>query len=550
MSEKDNNLIDIPTGDTQSKPEKKIAEPLKVNGSGSNGQPDLIEDDRSILQVFRDGIVAVYRFMRSMRTALILLLILAVASIIGTLIPQESQQVQAVTQWRQTYPSVSALLDFISFFNIYGSWWFQVVILLLLTSLLSCVLPRTKAVFKKLRMKQGAVTERYLTAMNQSIRIDVPLSQDEALERAAEALRKHNYRPKKMEHGDNPPQMFARKGRIGEVGSLFFHYSFVILLVAAVLGKMGGFEGRAFIIEGERWVEQHLQYDSMVEGKLFARSDDHKGFELQIDDFKSTYLGKDQGYMPKDFTTTASIYEGDKLVSQRKIRVNEKLKYNGVKFYQSSYGWAPHIKVVQDRVVDGKKIKEVLYDKPTIFFPGASGQALDARGEFTIPENPDPNDPEQLRIRAQFAPDVSPTTGALQSPYLKNPAMLITVDKGPNRTSLIAQDVIREGIPEIKKAGLTITMPEVKEWTGLEVNKDPGVTAVYFSFTIMILGVMIALYLSHRRVWVAAVPSGSGYKAKTTLIFAGVADKNRNAFAIEFEELAEAVNKAVTAKKN
>ena len=191
-----------------------------------------------------------------MRTALIILLIGAVASIIGTLLPQEPQNPAGVQGFAQQWPTMAAVFRGLGMFDLYGSWWFQLLLVLLFASLLSCLLPRTKAVVRRLLAPRQSTTEHFLSGLRNHDRFVASLPAEVVLERCGQLLRDHRFSVAPL--GGQPHQLTAEKGRYRELGSLLFHWSFIILLFGVVYGKSVGFDGSANIIEGETFVEGHL----------------------------------------------------------------------------------------------------------------------------------------------------------------------------------------------------------------------------------------------------------------------------------------------------
>ena len=92
-----------------------------------------------------------WRQLSSMRTALFLLLLLALAAVPGSLVPQRSSDPNGVTQYFVDNPTLAPILDSVQMFSVYSSVWFSSIYLLLFISLVGCVIPRTKHHFDALR---------------------------------------------------------------------------------------------------------------------------------------------------------------------------------------------------------------------------------------------------------------------------------------------------------------------------------------------------------------------------------------------------------------
>ena len=222
--------------------------------------------------------------------------------------------------------------------------------------------------------------------------------------------------------------------------------------------------------------------------------------------------------------------------------VNGKLVHKGVKFYQSSYGWAPRVKVARG--------KQMLVDAPLIFF----GQAESASGVIKIPQ-------ADVGVEVWFLPDLREDQSGVfgGSPYLKNPHLLMRVYKGDLRANM-PQNVYQLDTSQMQMVGqgavklnesselpgtdLTVSFPEIKEWSGFQVAYDPGVPIVYFAFTLAMIGLMISFYISQRRAWVMVFPNGR----KTEILVGGLAETNKQPFEVEFAKIVAQMREKVSGK--
>src|SRR5918992_4700627 len=423
------------------------------------------------------SLLAVWRTLRSMRTALILLLVVAVASVFGSLVPQAPIAPGAVADLFVDHPFLARLYRSVGLFDVYGSWWFTLTYVLLLISLASCLIPRTRLLARGLRQRPQPVRE--LEGLRHFAEAVVPGGPESALERSRRVLRRRRFRVVPV-----TPGLAAEKGSAREWGSLVFHWSLFVLLVGVVVGKGFGFTGRATVMEGHTWTEAHAAYDfPPVEGRFFAESM-HRAFRLEVLDFDAAY--RPTG-LPKDFVSRVRVDGSDgEPAGEHEIRVNDPLSVEGVKIYQQGYGWAPVVEVRQDG--------RLLAGQPVVFVTDA---------------------PDDQRI---------PWRGVLKLPSLRPQVGL----------EPFAEGGLGVGQTRELPGGIEVTFRELREYTQFLVKRDPGTWIMLLAAVLIVAGRLPALYSSRRRVWVRAVPAdGEG----TLLQVGGFALQRKAAFEEEFAEI-------------
>jgi len=201
-----------------------------------------------------------WRQLTSMRTALILLLLLGVAAIPGSLIPQRTQNPMKVRDYFINDPSVASWMDRFSLFDVYGSAWFSAIYILLFISLIGCVLPRSFEHLKAVRALPP-LTPKNLDRME--LHQSWAGSGDELTAARAWFKQKH-FRIREFEGA-----ISAEKGYVRETGNLFFHLALILILVGVSVGALFGMKGEAIVNVGERFINIPTTYDSLSYGKLF-----------------------------------------------------------------------------------------------------------------------------------------------------------------------------------------------------------------------------------------------------------------------------------------
>jgi cytochrome c biogenesis protein len=388
-----------------------------------------------------------WKTLRRMRTAVILLAIIAGFSVIATELPQRALQPERVSGYIQTHTLLGPWFDRLGFFAVYESWPLIVAVLLMYVSLGNCVITRGHALYKRWRKK-------------------LPRN----------------------------PQF------IGEAGSLVFHLSFFVLLLGVLYNLAGGFTAFVNVVEGDSVVEARPSYDQIEEGLLYNPTS-HRGFEVRVDRFNASYYNSGK---PSDFVTHAEVFDQGRKVAEKDIRVNQYLAYNDVKFYQASYGWAP---VVQVTDPNGK----VVFDSPVVMFgdpafsngvlkipaAGAPGQQLGARMFFA----PDIQGTAQNPV-AGTANLVNPGLsmiffqGDLHADRVQNVYDLdVTAMKELWQGGLFVGQSAR--LPN----GYLVSFARVARYTGLQVTYAPGLPIIYASFALMLGGLLVRLYLRPLLEW-------------------------------------------------
>jgi len=500
----------------------------------------------------RQSVAMVWRTLRSMRTALILLLMLAAASVVGSLIPQIPNSPDRVAQYVDSHPLVGDLYRRAGLFDVFGSWWFTLITVLLFVSLVACLIPRTRAAWRALRARP--IQAREIDAFRHYEEREVALPPAEAIEAARSTLRRRRFR---VASDPERPALAAEKGALRETGSLLFHWAFILILVGVVYGKGTGFSGFALVVEGQTWIDAQANYDGQLRtGRFF--DGEFTGVGVHLNEFESAFRETGQ---PMDFVSRVDLIAPDGTpIRSQDIRVNHPAKVDGITIYQSSFGWAPVIKIA-----DGG---QVLFDGAVPFSreeapEGVPDFAMPWRGVVKLPTlRP------QVAIDLELWPDSRAFFEQLQTgePVAMltafAPVMRYTVYEGkltdPSPVSLdvtfmkkTASGIVGAGreadlaTGRLLKVGATSTGPtlaftDLKQYSVLQVAKDRGVPIVLVAAILILVGLLPALYSSRRKVWVRAEPSDTGSR----LLVGGFALQRKAQFEEEFDRLVTALEKA------
>jgi cytochrome c biogenesis protein len=492
----------------------------------------------------RQSLAMVWRTLRSMRTALILLFLLAIASLVGSLIPQIPNSPERAASYQVEHPLVGTFFRHAGFFDVFGSWWFALITTLLVVSLIACLLPRSRAHLRALR--QPPVHARELDSFPRFAQRRVAASPGRAAEIGHKVLRRRMFRVHRT-----GSSLAAEKGIARELGSLVFHWAFLLILVGAVYGKGTGFSGRAAIVEGQSWTDAAANYDGQLrEGRFF--SGDFTGTQIHLVDFADSFHESGQ---PMDFVSHVQMQDAAGApLGEADVRVNHPAEVNGLRIFQYGYGWAAVITV--------RDADRTLFDGPVILTqdtaPEGVGQlAMPWHGVVKLPSL----DP-QVGLQVVLWPDargyLQLVSGGEPVPMTEADAPFVIVQayrgtltdpslSGLETATMQRWSHVLVGRGESKVLGpdgdggdLSVSFPELRQYSVLQVSRDRGVWIVLTAAILVLLGLLPALYTSRRKVWVHAEPDGDG----AVLKIGGLALQRKTQFEEEFTKLVDELVRA------
>jgi cytochrome c biogenesis protein len=464
-----------------------------------------------------------------MRTALFLLLLLALAAIPGSLVPQVTSDPNGVVQYKAANPGLSTVLDALGVFNTYSSIWFSAIYLLLFISLIGCVIPRTKHHFDALRARPPKTPARLARLEGFTTR-ETSVDAEQAVATARELLKKQGYRAELYDDS-----VSAERGYLRETGNLVFHTALIGVLVTVGIGGGFGYTGQRVVVEGYAFNNSLSSYDSFNPGRFFSDSA-LEPFSIAVDSFVPVYEEQNKNALGQAIDYTANVtttLRGQKPQSAT-IKVNEPLHIGGTEVYLLGNGYAP---VVTVRNPDG----DVVFSQPTAFLPQDAN--LSSLGVIKIPDGL----AEQIGMRGFFYPTASTLdSGALASvfPDLINPTLTLEVytgdlgldnGQGTNAYQLdvdslteiagrtAAQPTIKLGIGdsiELPDGLGTIELTAVPRFVSLDVHHDPALAWIFAFAVLVVAGLLTSLFIPRRRIWVKAIRGTDG---SVTLEYAGLA---------------------------
>lgn len=479
------------------------------------------EDDRRPGELgFVELLRWLWRQVTSMRTALILLLLLALAAIPGSIIPQEGVDALKASNWRADHPTLAPVYERLDLFSVYDSPWFSAIYLLLMLSLVGCIVPRTWHYWRGIR-RQPPAAPRNLTRLPDHTTYRTDDDPEVVLERARTALRKRRYRLSVA--GDS---VSAERGYLREVGNLVFHLSVLVVLVGFAVGSLFGYKGGVIMIVGSGFSNTLTQYDDFDPGSLF-QADDMEPFYLKVDDFDVDWLteGPAAG-QARGFVAHTTYQESlDSPEEQYDLKVNHPLTIGDTDVFLIGHGYAPVI-----TVKDGNG--DVVASGPRPFLPlDQTFQSIGVVKAHTA-------EPTQIGLEGEFYPTVafSEDTGTYFSAFgnMADPMISMLVYTGDlNMGDGIPQSVysidktdttmlrkkngapyridLRPGEEVVLPDGLgTVSFDGVERWNKLQISQSPGKWVALAGVVLALIGLLGSLFIRPRRVWVRARREGDG----------------------------------------
>lgn len=493
-----------------------------------------------------------WRQLTSMRTALLLLLLLAVAALPGSTFPQRGIDAVRTAQWIQERPTIGPILDRLGFFEVYSSPWFAAIYLLLLVSLIGCVLPRTKTQWAAIRSLPPRAP-KYPERLRAHLVETVDGTPDEVLEKWRARLAGRRYRV----HAHDPTSVSAEKGYLKETGNLLFHYALVGIIVGVGLGHVFGFKGDVILPEGKTFANTLSRYDTFSPGPRVDAAD-LAPFTLTLNRLDAVFAEDPDGAAPlgtpRDFTAYVDFVSQPGASPQATtIKVNKPLETGAGTVFLLGNGYAPTVTVrdAQDTVLYSDTVPFLAQDNTyksvgAIKVPGASPQQLGFAGIFlptaAVAEDgpisifPQPLEP--ALVLTVFEGNLFPG-GLPQSVYTldtREMTQLTTEAGDPLRLWITPGQRI-----ELPDGRGSISFDGVQRFAGFSIRTDPGKSLTLGSAILALLGLVAVLGVRRRRVFVRvqeAEPGPQG-RARTLVRVGGLAKDDDDGMGDELAELRE-----------
>lgn len=512
-----------------------------------------------------------------MRTALILLFILAFAAIPGALLPQRSLNQDKVNQYLAANGKTAEIFDKLQLFDVFSSSWFIAIVVLLLISLVGCIIPRSIDHYKAMKTPPAKAPLR-LTRLPLHDEAVVDATEEEVAERVRGRLGKWYLTETPAEEDRAGARSFsAEKGYLREFGNLVFHIGLAALIIAVGWGRLTYYEGQVILITGTgtEIADENVNaatsvpfcntaaanFDSLRSGNTFDGTT-LDPFCVTVEDFQAEYLPNGQAKM---FTSHIRYAEGQEIRNpevqwkEKTLQVNHPLRLDEASVYLQGHGFAPAFKVTWP---DGESRTSIVQFRPDDATNFLSSGAL----RFDPPAGMYPDLFErrqnQIAIEGLFAPTAEFTgenQGLLQSSYpsMTDPAVAIDIYRGDagldtgrsqglfslDRDLISSGALSKEARVNLKlgesttlEDGTTIEFLGAKEFVNLQVSHDPSSQVVLIASLVALAGMVLSLGIKRRRVWVRLHSTDGG---GTRIEFGGLARTDKAGWGDEFADIVE-----------
>jgi cytochrome c biogenesis protein len=498
----------------------------------------------------------------SVKFAIVIFSLIALTSIVGTVLEQRAEPARNIVILSKIFgetlgPTVYSLLNSLGFMDMYHSWWFRVLLVLFSTNLIICSLDRLPRIWKLAREPIQPMTAERLEMVGMRREVSLKGKPEKVRDAVTGAIKAIGFScaETKEERGY---QFYSQKGSYTRLGVYLTHLSIILILAGALIGISFGFKGFMNIPEGRTYpfafvgpvslspgeeqerermlnaLEASWGNVSKASGLLGMKEDEFRkklgkygvlplGFSIRCDNFDVEFYANSQ--MPKEYKSWLTVIDDGKEVERKSIEVNDPLTYKGITFYQANYGTLPNTPgLVVLKVTSNSGASEI--------------KRLNIGESFTIPGTDTEGTVRDFSPALSFDQQGKAFTF---SEMMNNPAVFIDFREGGKEKYA---GWILKRYPETWKTPEGYTVQFVEYWgvqyTGLQVRKDPGVGLVYFGSIVMTLGLFIAFFMSHRKLWVRIVED----KGNAKVTIGASTNKNRTGFERKIEKMVALLKKS------
>ncbi|MDV3125538.1 cytochrome c biogenesis protein ResB [Mycobacterium sp. 21AC1] len=490
-----------------------------------------------------------------MGTALVLLFLLALGAIPGALLPQRSLNESKVTEYLAAHPTMGPWLDRLQAFDVFSSFWFTAIYMLLFISLVGCLTPRMLEHARTLRAVPVAAP-RNLSRLPKYHAEQVSADPQQLSETVTKRLRGWRTVTRRTDEGT---EISAEKGYLREFGNIVFHFSLLGLLVAVAAGKLFGYEGNVIVIAdgGPGFCSASpAAFDSFRAGNTVDGTSLHPVC-VRVNDFDAQYLPTGQAL---SFAANIDYQAGDDLTDNTwqpyRLEVNHPLRIGGDRIYLQGHGYAPSFTVT---FPDGQTRSQTIQWRPEdqITFLSSGVMRIDPPAG-TYPDA-DERREHQIAIQGLFAPTKQLHGTLLSSsfPALNDPAVAVDIYRGDtgldtgrpqslftldarlidqNRLTKMARVNLEEGQETRLDDGTKVRFDGAVPFVNLQVSHDPAQVWVLVFAMSMMAGLLVSLVVRRRRIWVRIEPGGGG---TVSVELGGLARTDNSGWGDEFERLTD-----------
>lgn len=433
------------------------------------------------------------KFLTSVKLAIVLIILVILASVVGTLIPQDRGPADYVAR----YGSLAGVMTRLGLTHLYRSAWYLALLLFLAVNIVVCSVERLGGKWRRATRPEIRFDGASLQAQGDGERVRVAGPAERAAEAARAELRRMGYRVRE-EAADKAVRLLGRKRTWGLFGSDVVHLGLIVILAGGLLSGLAG----------------RREYLPLFEGR--SAEPLHAGFSVRLDRFETEMYPR--GGI-KAWKSTVTVVDQGRDVLTRTIQVNHPLAYRGVNLYQSSYGWdwtSPSLEVWV------RKKSDAAFLARKSLRPGDK-DALEPGVEVSL---------ERFVPDFVIGPDREVETRSEQP---NNPAALISITRAGEPLFsgwVFANYPDFDGMHSGTDSGFTVELKGARapEYSVLEAARDPGAGLIWVGCALVMAGLFLAFYWRPREIRVVITPGPQG---KTEVLAAGRPAQVREGFGGE-----------------
>lgn len=430
----------------------------------------------------------------SVKLAIFLLILITIASILGTLIPQQ----RTAAEYAARYGQISKLLVQLQITNLYHSFWYICLLFLFSLNITVCTLTRLSPKLKKTFKPKLEKETRKLLALKIHERYKKNWDLTRTRDEVKKSLTGYRYRIKE-DIEDERAFLLARKKALGPYGSDIVHLGLLVILIGGIISGAWGLRRQMNISEGQVLPVPNAD------------------FSLRLDKFETDFYPNGS---VKDWRSTLTVIEGDKDLTSKTIEVNHPLAHKGFVFYQSSYGWDwqnPTLEIWVKKTSDSNFLEKMSLKM------GEKHRLEEGDTEIAL---------------LNFIPDfIIGEKGEIATRSLEpnNPAAYI---EGWQEEERVFSGWIFAKFPDFarmhsdKPSDFSFEFKDFQagQYSGIQVSKDPGANFIWAGSVFLMLGLLLAFFWPTREIRFILEES----QQKTDIIAAGIAQKNKETLESEF----------------
>jgi cytochrome c biogenesis protein len=446
----------------------------------------------------------VWQTLSSIKTGVILIILVVIFSAAGTVILQRPIT-EADDMQRAYSPQMLRILDAVGLTDVFHARWFVALLILVSLSIIAASVERFPNAWRYFARPYKSPDDHFRKALPTQAQLPIR-DEEQALSAAERAFRSMGFRAERIVR----PQsfsLFSERNRISEMAVYIVHASLLLIFLGGIIDALYGWRGFLMLSPGTQSNAVELRSGN-TRSIPFAIRCDGTGEETYSDG------------TPKKWWSKLAVVENGREVARKEIVVNDPLVYNGLRFYQASWGRT------------GKLDHLVLTATP---LSGTTRQPREISLALNQIVELDPDTSVQL---AEFIPDYVVQDGHVytRSNDVSNPAvhMIVTSKKANSSVNVWLPEI--PGIAENAASPYTFQPKDLKTgyYTGLQVSHEPGQWFVWAGVLVMGFGLTCVFYIVHMRFWVVPVADANG---DMVLWVGGAANRNREAFEQKFQKL-------------